>query len=62
MPDDWETKHGLDPKNPADAAGDLNGDGYTNIEDFLERPRPECSESRMADAAHLRRSVHQASS
>jgi hypothetical protein len=35
MPDDWELKHGLDPKNPADAAGDLNGDGYTNIEDFL---------------------------
>ena len=35
MPDDWEVKHGLDPHNPADAAGDLNGDGYTNIEDFL---------------------------
>ena len=35
MPDDWETKHGLDPKNSPDAAGDLNGDGYTNIEDFL---------------------------
>ena len=35
MPDDWETKHGLNPKDAADAAGDLNGDGYTNIEDFL---------------------------
>lgn len=35
MPDDWELKHGLDPHNQADAAGDLNGDGYTNIEDFL---------------------------
>jgi hypothetical protein len=35
MPDDWEVKHGLDPKDAADAAGDLNGDGYTNIEDFL---------------------------
>ncbi|MEX2092874.1 MAG: pectate lyase [Pirellulales bacterium] len=35
LPDDWETKHGLDPRDPADAAGDLNGDGYTNIEDFL---------------------------
>ena len=35
MPDDWETNHGLDPSNAADASGDLNGDGYTNIEDFL---------------------------
>jgi hypothetical protein len=35
MPDDWESKHALDPKDPADAANDQNGDGYTNIEDFL---------------------------
>jgi hypothetical protein len=35
MSDDWETKYGLDANNPSDAAGDLNGDGYTNIEDFL---------------------------
>ncbi len=34
-PDEWETKYGLDPNSSADAAGDLNGDGYTNIEDFL---------------------------
>jgi len=41
MPDDWETKHGLDPQNAADAAGDLNGDGYTNIEDFLNGLDPQ---------------------
>jgi hypothetical protein len=35
MPDDWETQHGLAPNDAADAAGDLNGDGYTNIEDYL---------------------------
>lgn len=35
MPDDWERRHGLDPRNPSDAAADLNGDGYTNIEDFI---------------------------
>jgi pectate lyase len=35
MPDAWETKYGLNPHDAADAAGDLNGDGYTNIEDFL---------------------------
>jgi hypothetical protein len=40
MPDDWETKFGLDSQNEADAAGDLNGDGYTNIEDFLNGRDP----------------------
>jgi hypothetical protein len=35
MPNDWETKHELNPNDASDAAGDLNGDGYTNIEDFL---------------------------
>jgi hypothetical protein len=35
MPDDWEIKHGLNPKNAADASQDKNKDGYTNIEDFL---------------------------
>jgi hypothetical protein len=35
MPDDWELSNGLDPRDAADAAKDLNGDGYTNIEDFL---------------------------
>lgn len=35
MPDDWEKRHGLNPNDPSDAAGDLNGDGYTNIEDFI---------------------------
>ena len=35
MPDEWETRHGLDPKDPSDATTDLNGDGYTNIEDFI---------------------------
>jgi hypothetical protein len=35
MTDQWETKFGLNPQDASDAAGDLNGDGYTNIEDFL---------------------------
>jgi hypothetical protein len=35
MRDEWETAHGLDPKNPSDATTDLNGDGYTNIEDYI---------------------------
>ena len=35
MPDTWEKQYGLNPNDPADAAKDLNGDGYTNIEKFL---------------------------
>lgn len=40
MPDKWERQHGLDPNNAADATTDLNGDGYTNIEDFVNGQDP----------------------
>ncbi len=35
MPDEWERKAGLDPKNPADGNADRDGDGYTNLEEYL---------------------------
>ena len=35
MPDDWEIKYGLDPRDPADAIRDCNGDGYANIEKYI---------------------------
>ena len=35
MPDEWELARGLDPENPADGPADKNGDGYTNLEDYL---------------------------
>ena len=35
MPDSWELKYKLDPNNPADAILDCNGDGYTNIEKYI---------------------------
>lgn len=35
MPTAWETTHGLDPSDPADGAVDPDGDGYTNLEDYL---------------------------
>lgn len=34
MPDDWERAQGHDPTQP-DGASDQNGDGYTNLEDWL---------------------------
>jgi hypothetical protein len=35
MPDAWESKHGLNPKDASDASNDSNGDGYTNIEKYI---------------------------
>ncbi|OYX79466.1 MAG: polysaccharide lyase, partial [Flavobacteriales bacterium 32-34-25] len=35
MPDAWEKKFGLNPKDASDANADLNGDGYTNIEKYI---------------------------
>jgi hypothetical protein len=35
MPDDWENKVGLNPKDASDAQKDMSGDGYSNIEKFI---------------------------
>ncbi len=35
MPDQWERRHGLDPDDPNDRNGDQNGDGFTNLEEYL---------------------------
>ena len=35
MPDFWENDNGLDPNNPEDRNGDQDGDGYTNLEEYL---------------------------
>jgi pectate lyase len=43
MPSAWERSHGLDPHTP-NASGDEDGDGWTNIEEFLDsRARPQAS-------------------
>lgn len=35
IPDWWEIKYGLNPHDASDANADLNGDGYTNLEKYL---------------------------
>jgi hypothetical protein len=37
MPNEWEMSHGLDPNDPADGTRDADGNGYTNLEDYLNR-------------------------
>lgn len=43
MPDAWERKYRFDPADPRDGPRDADGDGYTNVEEFLNgtNPRPE---------------------
>jgi hypothetical protein len=35
IPDHWEKSHDLNPNDPADGNKDLTGDGYTNLEKYL---------------------------
>lgn len=35
MPDEWEQARGLNAEDPADSAADRDGDGYTNLEEYL---------------------------
>jgi pectate lyase len=35
MPDDWERSHGLNPNGPKDGNADRDGDGFTNLEEYL---------------------------
>ena len=41
MPDEWELRWGLNPNDPSDANGDCNGDGYTNIEKYINGISPD---------------------
>ena len=40
MPDTWEVRFGLNPNSASDGSADADGDGYTNIEEFLNGGDP----------------------
>ncbi len=40
MSDEFELAHGLDPNDPSDANGDPDGDGATNLEEYLAGRNP----------------------
>jgi pectate lyase len=40
MPDAWETRHRLNPRDPSDGPADGDKDGYTNLEEHLNGTDP----------------------
>ena len=40
MPDEWEAKYGLNPHDASDGSKDKDGDGYTNVEEYLNGTDP----------------------
>lgn len=40
MPDEWEKRYGLNPNDPSDANADKDGDGFTNLEEYLAKTDP----------------------
>jgi hypothetical protein len=48
MSDGWEVQHGFDPLDPEDAHGDLDGDGYTNLQEYQLHTKPEVAYSNPA--------------
>ncbi len=45
MSDLWENGHGLSPSNGIDGNADSDGDGYTNVEEFLNSTDPNTANS-----------------
>jgi hypothetical protein len=45
LPDVYELAHGLNPFDPSDAGGDLDQDGFTNLQEYLAGTDPRSSAS-----------------
>lgn len=44
MPDSWEQAHGLSPRDASDRNADADGDGYTNLEEYMNSLVPDMAE------------------
>ena len=54
LPDDWERKYSFNPQDPADAALDSDGDGFTNLQEFQDGTDPLDAKSHRDFATLLR--------
>jgi hypothetical protein len=44
MPDLWEERNGFSPRDSSDGSGDQDEDGFTNVEEYLNRTKPRVPE------------------
>jgi hypothetical protein len=56
MPSGWENQHGFDPFDPADAGLDADGDGQTNLGEYIAGTDPRNANDRFC-AAQIRLAV-----
>jgi len=49
MPDQWEIDNGLDPNDPKDADDDLDEDGISNLDEYLQGSDPNVKETSVDD-------------
>lgn len=54
IPDAWAIEHGLDPRDPTHADQDFDGDGFSNIEEYLFETDPNDPQSFPAPWVRLR--------
>ncbi len=59
MPDAWERQCGLDPGAAADGNADADGDGYTNVEEYLNFTNPHAAEENCRLDASAMRAVQE---
>jgi hypothetical protein len=60
LEDDYEVRNGLDPDDPTDASLDPDGDGLTNLEEFINRTRPRSADTDgdgISDGAEVERGL-----
>jgi hypothetical protein len=44
VPDEWELQHGFNPADASDGRQDADGDGYTNLEEYLNGTSPQATQ------------------